>query len=275
MLAWLAAMIHPDGRIAFFNDAAFGIAAEPAALAEYAATLGVAPAPSGAPWLRDSGYVRLEAGEAVSLIDIAPVGPDHLPGHAHADTLSFELSLGAERLVVNGGSSVYGEGPRRAFERSTAAASTVEVDGASSSEMWAGFRVGRRARVHDPRVSAEDGAAEVSASHDGYRHLPGRPEHRRAWRLTADSLVIEDRIEGRFETAVARFHLAPGVRPSMDADGRSGVLITASGRSVRWSADAPASLAPFAWACRFGRREPTSSLVLPVGPHGLRTRLSW
>ena len=27
MLGWLATMTHPDGQIAFFNDAAFGIAA--------------------------------------------------------------------------------------------------------------------------------------------------------------------------------------------------------------------------------------------------------
>ena len=109
MLDWLAAMTHPDGRIAFFNDGAFGIAAESADLDAYARRLGLRPgrAPGeGALWLAASGYARLARGDQVALLDMAPVGPDYLPGHAHADTLSFEWSVGEERVVVNGGVSV-------------------------------------------------------------------------------------------------------------------------------------------------------------------------
>ena len=40
MQRWLAALCHPDGQIAQFNDAAIGIAPEPAELAAYAARLG-------------------------------------------------------------------------------------------------------------------------------------------------------------------------------------------------------------------------------------------
>src|SRR5690606_35021704 len=123
MRAWLAAMSHPDGRIGFFNDAAFGIAAEPAELEAYAARLGLPPStsPDGPlTELAPSGYFRLRAGDAVALLDAAPVGPDYLPGHAHADTLSCELSLGHDRVLVNGGTSVYGDGPQRQQERSTA-----------------------------------------------------------------------------------------------------------------------------------------------------------
>ncbi len=50
MLAWQAAMTHPDGEIALFNDAAIGIAPNLAALAAYAAALDiVTPAPITAP----------------------------------------------------------------------------------------------------------------------------------------------------------------------------------------------------------------------------------
>jgi hypothetical protein len=54
--------------------------------------------------LVDSGYVRLEQGNAVALCWMWP-GLDRitLPGHAHADTLSFELSLFGQRVVVNSG----------------------------------------------------------------------------------------------------------------------------------------------------------------------------
>jgi uncharacterized heparinase superfamily protein len=90
MLAWLEMMTHPDGQIAFFNDAAFGVAPEPRALRDYAARLQIQPRSEAV--RHASGYVRLEHGDSVVLFDAAPVGPDHQPGHAHADTLSFELS---------------------------------------------------------------------------------------------------------------------------------------------------------------------------------------
>ena len=95
---------------------------------------------------------RICKGEAVLLIDVAPIGPDYLPGHAHADTLSYELSLYGKRVLVNSGTSRYGSGPKRDWERSTAAHNTVEVDGQSSSETWSGFRVARRAYPFDVLV---------------------------------------------------------------------------------------------------------------------------
>ena len=158
MLDWLAAMTHPDGEISFFNDAAFGIAPTLADLQRYADGISAFsqahPSPSTIPatnpvnpagttdvpcrWLRDSGYVRLAAGPAVAILDVAPIGPDYLPGHAHADTLSFELSLFGQRVIVNGGTSRYGSGPERLAERGTAAHSTVQLDGVDSSEVWGG-----------------------------------------------------------------------------------------------------------------------------------------
>ena len=84
-------------------------------LSSYAERLGVEAAflPEALVWLRDSGYARLTQGAAVLIADIARIGPDYLPAHAHADTLSFELSLGARRIVVNSGTSVYGNGAER------------------------------------------------------------------------------------------------------------------------------------------------------------------
>ena len=43
--------------------------------------------------LESSGYFRLsnETGSVTALLDVGPIGPDYLLGHAHADTLSFEF----------------------------------------------------------------------------------------------------------------------------------------------------------------------------------------
>src|SRR5690606_4780416 len=114
---------------------------------------------------------------------MAPVGPDYLPGHAHADTLSFELSLFGQRVLVNSGTSCYGHGSERIRQRGTTAHNTVVVDGADSSEVWSGFRVARRARAINPEVHDHQGL-EASCSHDGYHRLPGRVTHHRRWRLT-------------------------------------------------------------------------------------------
>ena len=102
MRRWLAAMTHPDGGIAFFNDAAHGIAATPAELSSYAERLDLPPVSSpgaGVTYLDASGYVRIEQDGAVALLDIGAIGPDYLPGHAHADTLSFELSIAGQQAV--------------------------------------------------------------------------------------------------------------------------------------------------------------------------------
>ncbi|MFZ4723499.1 MAG: heparinase II/III domain-containing protein, partial [Phycisphaerales bacterium] len=113
MRRWLSAMTHPDGEIALFNDAAIGIAPSPAALEDYAGRLGFAPlAPEadGFTHLEASGFIRVQQGPMVAMLDVGPIGPDYLPGHAHADTLSFELSLHGRRVLVNSGTSVYGIG---------------------------------------------------------------------------------------------------------------------------------------------------------------------
>jgi uncharacterized heparinase superfamily protein len=217
MLGWLRTMCHPDGEISFFNDAAFGIASHPESLAAYADHLGVrapTPLPSSLAHLQDTGYVRMSRGDAVAIIDVAPVGPDYLPGHAHADTLSFELSIGGQRVVVNGGTSTYERGEQRSRERSTAYHNTVEVDGQDSSEVWATFRVARRARplAVSTRDDPMTGQLVVRAGHDGYLRLGGNVYHYRSITMGSQEFAIEDRLTGAWTRGMARYRLAPGLR---------------------------------------------------------------
>jgi uncharacterized heparinase superfamily protein len=273
MRTWLTAMCHPDGEISFFNDAAIGIAPSPAELERYASKVVGAPEPAAAAadsfrvlHLAQTGYVRADALDAALLLDVAPVGPDYLPGHAHADTLSFELSLFGQRVIVNGGTSRYGLGPEREAERGTPAHSTLTVDGEDSSEVWAGFRVARRARPFDLAVSYEGQRLRVSCAHDGYRRLAGRPVHRRVWVLQPGVLRVEDWVEGRFKSAVARFHLHPAVECTLDASGSSGRLLVTGGQAVRWRASGGSARIESSFYCReFGRRDPTRCLAVEFG----------
>lgn len=216
MLRWLQIMTHPDGEIAFFNDAAWGIAPKVDQLIAYAKCLDVAveEAPLGAlEHLKDSGYVRLQKGEAVLWADVGDIGPDYLPGHAHADTLSFELSLRGRRILVNGGTSTYDKGEERQAQRSSSFHNTVEVDDQSSSEVWGSFRVARRAYTSAVMVQESNDYLSLSAEHDGYLRLPGRVLHRRHWVLGRNSLTIEDQLVGRFQSAKAYYRLAPEGEP--------------------------------------------------------------
>lgn len=268
MLRWLEVMSHPDGQISFFNDGAFGIAPPPTALLGYARRLGLSPSAGhhhgGIIHLDPSGYVRCERAGAVLICDCAPVGPDYLPGHAHADTLSFELSLGSDRVIVNGGTSVYGTGARRAQERGTAAHSTVVIDGADSSEVWSGFRVARRARVFGVRAEESSGASQVSASHDGYRRLRGRNIHTREWTLSERELTVQDHVTGPCKSAVARFHLGPGVTATVEPSGIRGTLRTAGGHLADWHAQAASTIAPSQWNPEFGKTIATHCIDVPL-----------
>ena len=278
MLRWLAAMTHPDATPGLFNDCAAGVAPTLEQLQRYAARLGLAPPDATLPpllRLDASGYARAALGPAVLLVDAAPVGPDYLPGHAHADTLSFELSVAGRRLVVNGGTSCYGSGPARLRERSTAAHSTVEVAGQDSSQVWSGFRVGRRARPSPWRVSEADGRIEFAASHDGYRFLPGRPVHERHWLLDPAGLSVSDRVSHPELPAVARYLLAPGLALRADGDA-AWLVIDATRRLARVAVLAgTAAVVPAQCASRFGIVEATVGLAVTLAGGRADTRWTW
>ncbi|MCC1494838.1 heparinase II/III family protein [Cognatishimia sp. F0-27] len=273
MARWLVAMSHPDGGIGFFNDAALGIAPETDALLSYAGRLGGArPAREpGSLSLPQSGYHRLVSGRAVLLADTAAVGPDYLPGHAHADTLSFELSLAGQRVIVNGGTSEYGTGPARQQQRGTAAHATVTVAGQDSSEVWAGFRVARRARVHDV---ARDGT-RLAARHDGYQRLTPGTDHHRLWQLDPDGLTVTDRIDPA-QCGVARYPLHPGIAAEITATGSATLTLPDGTRlTARAEAGGPLTRTSAPWHPRFGESRPAPCLVLPLIAGRAVLRLDW
>jgi uncharacterized heparinase superfamily protein len=218
MLGWLETMCHPDGEIALFNDAAFGIAPSLRDLQLYAQRLGVASCAqvSGQPptqLLPQSGYARLVCGPAVLLFDGGAIGPDYQPGHAHADTLSFELSVSGRRIIVDAGTSTYAPGSDRSRERSTSAHNTVVVDGMDQTECWGAFRVARRARPLGFRLERFGAGVFVEAGHDGYKRLADPVIHRRRIEMTASGVSVRDTIEAgaRHQVDIA-WHFHPVLR---------------------------------------------------------------
>lgn len=285
MLTWLEGLLHPDGQIALFNDAAFGIAPAPSELRAYAKRLQIDPpqlavpqAPALQGW-RDSGYVRMSSRQAVALLDVAPVGPDYLPGHAHADTLSFELSVAGQRVIVNGGTSRYGTGPDRMRERSTASHSTVEVAGRNSSEVWGGFRVARRARPFGLESGGDSSSVWVACSHDGYRHLAGQPVHRRRWFMDEEGMTVTDTVDrntgqGRHQ-AVARFILHPDVQVAAAGAGTWQLTLPGGQVLVMTFEGGRVQQEPARYAPAFGQVLATHCLAVQLLEGRAETRFAW
>ncbi len=181
---------------------------------------------------RTSGYIRLEAGPLCAFFDAAEIGPSYLPGHGHADVLSLEVSLDGQRLLTNGGTSTYAPGALRDEERATSSHATVEIDEHSSSEVWASFRVGRRAHPFDVSCGTADGVW-AEASHNGYRWLHGRPIHRRRIEMSSNLLRIIDSVTGGgSHSVIGRFPLHPSVT-SVTQDSSGWRLELIGGRVIR------------------------------------------
>ncbi len=283
MAAWLMGMTPPDGQIALFNDAAFGVTPAPAGLSAYARRLELAVVAQAQPMInevgleewQDSGYIRLVATNAIALLDVAPIGPDYLPSHANADTLSFELSLFGHRVIVDGGTSRYGSGSERLRERQTAAHSTLELDGNSSSEVWGGFRVGRRAYPVALSINQQTEQVTVACSHTGYQHLPSGPVHRRQWAFAPNSLTVTDRVSGRFNVAIARYLFHPDLKLTVISP--TVVQICFSNEKIAWVTilSGTARLVVGQHSAEFGRVRPTQCLEVELRHNTGTVKIEW
>jgi uncharacterized heparinase superfamily protein len=239
MRDWLGAVLTPDGQVPLLND---GYPVDRQLLA--ALRPGPDPVTPASPVLvlPETGLVRALVGGWHLLADVGPPCPPSLPAHAHADTFGCLVHVGHVPLLIDTGTSTYELGTVRCHERSTAAHSTVQVDGADSTEVWGVFRAGRRARVSGLTVHTGPSGITCGAVHDGFRCLPGRPMHHRRWSLTSADLQVEDLITGRGQhQVVIRWFLAVGTAVSA-ADGMALVTSPAGTFSVTITATAPVLL---------------------------------
>ena len=252
----LAHLRHPDGEIALLNDASLGI------YQDYWQS-----EPSFGPWsLPDAGYYGYRDKDGSYLIvDAGAIGPDHQPGHAHADYLSFELSMHGHRMITDTGIGTYDTGGRRSYDRSTAAHSTVEIAGQNSAEVWGGFRVGRRVT---PEVLEWSGDSEskggifLHARHNGYKYLPCNAVHSRSFKWTDEGLEIQDSIQATQETnAVSRLHFSPECELTVDS---GEVRIDLHGRQYRCLVEDDCEMFVERRSCclEFGQDQDRSVLVM-------------
>jgi uncharacterized heparinase superfamily protein len=246
MMPTLRMLQHGDGSLALFNGmGATELDRVSSALASED-TRGAAPLK--APYV---GYQRLEAEGTVVLAEAGSPPPLAFSQAAHAGCLSFEFSIGPERLVVNCGAPSPPHEDFREYARATAAHSTLVVDDRSSARIakksagrWLAGRV-----VDGPRnVTVErretPGATTLSLAHDGYAEMFGLV-HARELALSADGSTLAgrdrlfaaagDRRAPRGEAFAIRFHLHPRVRAV--ETGAAIELQLANGETMLFEAD--------------------------------------
>ena len=263
---------HGDGALALFNASAAGRDLQVEMVLQRAGRRGrpLMSAPQ-------SGFQRLQAGRTLVLVDAGVPPPAGLDRHAHAGTLSFEMSVGRERLIVNCGTHPGDAGWRRVL-RATAAHSTAVVDDVNSAELARDAGLRRRPAVVVCRREEDDGNVWLDMSHDGYRGRLG-VLHRRRFYLAAagEDLRGEDSFEGGAGCRFAlRFHLHPAVLASLTTSGDSVLLRLAKGGGWRLRAQgAGLALEESIYFGQAGEPRKTAQVVLAGRIRGAETTVKW
>ncbi len=249
MMPMLRFFRHGDGSFALFN----GMSSAPSDLL---ATLLAYDDSHGTPManMPHTGFQRLDAGTMTVIMDTGPPPPASVSHDAHAGCLSFELSSGPSRIVINCGMPSTGRDSWRPFARSTLAHSTLACHETSSCqfvELSAMKRLLKGAPVISGPTNVESYREAVAngllltASHNGYLARFG-VVHRRVLMIAQDGSRIDGedtlspapgaRIKGTETDYTLRFHLHPSVKASRLSDGR-GVMLVLPSRDV-WTFEA-------------------------------------
>jgi uncharacterized heparinase superfamily protein len=249
MMPMLRFFRHGDGTIALFN----GMSGTPSDLL---ATLLAYDDTHGTPMasMPHAGFQRLDAGAMTVIIDTGPPPAPNLSHDAHAGCLSFELSSGPSRIVINCGMPSTGRDNWRAFARSTAAHSTLTLHDTSSCQFVElsamkkflhGAPVVSGPEVVENFREAVTNGMLLSTSHDGYVPRFGMI-HRRVLMISPDGTKLDGedtvspapgaRIRNNETDFALRFHLHPSVKANRLSDGR-GVMLVLPNRDV-WTFEA-------------------------------------
>jgi len=274
---WLALMKYGNEQLAHFNDCANGIAPTFKELNELGVKLGLKQSfgtNKNFSHFKQSGFAVFKNEKIHLIADIGNIGPDYLPGHAHADTLSFELAIKGQRVIVNSGTSEYGLSNERLRQRSTSAHSTIEIDGENSSEVWSGFRVARRARITEVEVIDEDKKLEFAAVHDGYRRKASKPFHKRKWKVNDGVLEIIDEVTGSGNSVQLRYYFHTDIQ--IELLDNIIVLRNATEKLAKIKTDRNVEVVDTTYHDKFGSSQKNKCLLITgTTPFSSKVSISW
>ncbi len=228
MVPVLRAFRHPDGGLALFN----GSKESSAVLIDLVLTQ-TGCRTRALSSMAEGGFQRLQAGRSVMLVDSGAPPEAGLDRFSHAGTLSFELSVGRDRMIVNCGAAPTAAEWSSAL-RATAAHSTLVIANVNSAELRDEGLGRRPTRVEAERHEA-NGAHLLETSHNGWNRLFGAIHRRRLYMSeSGEDIRGEDSVEAETpQPFTIRFHLHPNVKASLQNDGATVLLRLPSGGGWR------------------------------------------
>ena len=250
MVSFMLCLTHADGKLALFNGAyeedilpTLKMAGENFKMMKDA---------------EETGFRRLECDKTILIMDVSPPAPLNLSAKSHAGTLSFELSRGQSRMIVNCGSAAYLPNLQGIFDchnedqemvkdeqedrdiywmcRSTAAHSTAIISNRNSSEIRDDGLIGHSPDFVKSTKTFKQDIYNITGHHDGYRRAFSL-DHIRSISVTRDGTEI--RGKDRFKSIKLqvknppdfdiRFHLHPSVKAELNKEGTEVILTLESG----------------------------------------------
>lgn len=194
---------HLD-RIPMMQDSAYDIAQSVPVLLEYSKKILAKEYPLKPNELKDSGYKSIKSRNLLLITNVGSIAPSYQPAHSHSDELGFELFNSNHPLVVNTGVSTYDKNQIRAKERSSYSHNCVSIKNKNLSDIWSGFRVGKRAIVssnYEPFgiiASCKNELIEIS----------------RKYKISLTGLIIEDRVKVNINNELTQgcLHIHPDIK---------------------------------------------------------------
>ena len=258
---------HPDGSPALFNDSGVTIAYAPGTCLDvYGRLFGDVVRPRPHIGLPQAGYYGLRRATTSCSSTAATLLLHFLVAHGHGDMLSFEYSVGGQRLIVDPGVYEYNPGEWRASAPQATAAQhdSPWVTASSSPQSFGAFRCGRRARASClPPPDRRGRFLPRGNRMTGFSSLPGRPRHVRRFEAGLTGIAVSDRVDdGERQPVVARLLVHPDWQ--IECQGQQAVLRCGDLR-VRLTASASLRLESAWWCPDLGVRLQTRRLVLEYG----------
>ncbi len=220
MERFATALRTPNGQLPHWGDGAVGEPMRLEGLLALARRLAPAPAdpPRNSQLFDKTGYAVLRRAKTEAFFDCGDLGPDHCPGHGHADMLAVEVWFDRHPIWIDCGTYQYLAGEKRDAYRGTLAHNTAAVDDSDQVRFVGPFRIAELGHARILEARFEDDLDTISAEHDGYRRLAAQVIHRRQVTLNSEGqLTLTDTFEGaRPFNLTLSFHFAPGCQVTIE-----------------------------------------------------------
>lgn len=187
---------------------------------------------------KDSGIYLMRADDVYVAVDMGPIGQNGKGGHAHNDSLSFELYSDGQTWIQDPGTYTYSADYKaRNLFRSTASHNTLSMPGyeQNSFDSLTLFSLKKESfqQVLSWRYEADSESWLIG---ELQRLRSPKVIHRRSFHLCGKhhALLLADQVRNSSSTCELLFHFAPGLETELVEDPYPGIKLVNSDGKIVW-----------------------------------------